>query len=440
MSDAERNDDWCFHAPIAWKTHHAHFVEHPTQQLVAKIYTRDRYYGDLDAVEALHQHIFRHVTQAIPDSYVFRITNIIRSRDCLAVVMPRAYIDLLAFKRRLSGAGTASKGSSSNRSFHGSEPFRSGGGGGSGGSSTTRKQRKRVPLGRNGGLGTRLHKSHSVSSKVSGNLTPCHPVTDAEQTIVWLYQMLSALAHIHDSGYVHGDVKPSNFLCIRGSDKLFLADFDCMQPIMADSVGLVGTPAFMCPSVVNAYMHGVPHKVTPAIDMWGLGMTLLWLLTGMSPLEKYMNDMDMSNPTDMKAKLGIMQTIMQYGWVMLPAEAYHPAKTMLAEAWPAVHYILCVCLVPSIHHRARSAADLMRILQHSIPTRRLLRRVTSRAEHWSPISSDSDPGAELFVHRTIPTLDQNPSARGIRGAGGESGSSTTRARTKTHSHTYAEST
>ena len=57
-------------------------------------------------------------------------------------------------------------------------------------------------------------------------------------------QLLEALAHLHDSGVVHRDVKPSNCLFVNG--ELKLADFGLLTE--ADSsMSSVGTPKYMPP-------------------------------------------------------------------------------------------------------------------------------------------------------------------------------------------------
>lgn len=83
-------------------------------------------------------------------------------------------------------------------------------------------------------------------------------------------KLSSALATLHASGLVHGDVKPSNILFLNG--RPVLADFGLTAPIGDASVqGL--TPLYAAPEVVT---EGVR---SPASDVYSLALTLVFLLS-----------------------------------------------------------------------------------------------------------------------------------------------------------------
>ena len=90
-------------------------------------------------------------------------------------------------------------------------------------------------------------------------------------------QVADALAYVHSRGVVHRDVTPSNVLC--GPDgRPRLADFGIARlvdttRITAPATAL-GTAAYMAPEQVQG------HDVTPAADVYSLGLVLLELLTG----------------------------------------------------------------------------------------------------------------------------------------------------------------
>ena len=92
-----------------------------------------------------------------------------------------------------------------------------------------------------------------------------------------------ALGHAHAMGIVHRDVKPANLLLTR-SGRLKVADFGLarvedpsdLTNFLAESVG---TPQFVAPEI----LQGQP--ATGKSDLYSLGATLWYVLTGKPPFE-----------------------------------------------------------------------------------------------------------------------------------------------------------
>ncbi|PKW19062.1 serine/threonine-protein kinase [Saccharopolyspora spinosa] len=91
-------------------------------------------------------------------------------------------------------------------------------------------------------------------------------------------QLASVLAHVHDNGIVHRDVKPSNVL-ISNDGTAFLTDFGISR--LADAVArmtssgiIVGTATYMAPEQVSGGDVGHP------VDVYALGLVLLECVTG----------------------------------------------------------------------------------------------------------------------------------------------------------------
>lgn len=94
-------------------------------------------------------------------------------------------------------------------------------------------------------------------------------------------RLLDALAAAHRQGVVHRDIKPENVLFTADGDPR-LVDFgvarssDQTLGLTATSM-VVGTPGFMAPEQARG------EAATPAADVFSLGATLLFALTGSGP-------------------------------------------------------------------------------------------------------------------------------------------------------------
>lgn len=100
-----------------------------------------------------------------------------------------------------------------------------------------------------------------------------------------MMQIASGLAHAHDHGIVHGDVKPANVLLVVRRDddgelreRVKLVDFGvrCEAPA-AGSALVLGTPAYMSPE------QCANEPVDPRSDVYACGILFYELVTGRVP-------------------------------------------------------------------------------------------------------------------------------------------------------------
>jgi serine/threonine protein kinase len=97
--------------------------------------------------------------------------------------------------------------------------------------------------------------------------------------------VVQALAHMHEKGWVHKDVKPDNILCTRGSE-VRLIDFSLAAKSASaltkamtrkKSVVIQGTRTYIAPELVRR------EPATTSADIYSLGITLYEILTGRPP-------------------------------------------------------------------------------------------------------------------------------------------------------------
>ena len=94
-------------------------------------------------------------------------------------------------------------------------------------------------------------------------------------------QLLPALAAVHRQGVVHRDIKPSNVL-FDAEGRAVLADFGVATSRdttdgLTSTTSVIGTTAFMAPEQARGATAG------PPADVFALGATLRWALTGTGP-------------------------------------------------------------------------------------------------------------------------------------------------------------
>ena len=117
-------------------------------------------------------------------------------------------------------------------------------------------------------------------------LAQTRPLTPA-QSLKVVQRLCEALDYIHQKGLIHRDVKPAN-VCLRRGGHPVLMDFSLIKDENANVQltapgSIMGTVSFMPPE--QAQPDGPFGNVCPKSDVYSLGGTLYWLLTGKPPFK-----------------------------------------------------------------------------------------------------------------------------------------------------------
>ena len=121
--------------------------------------------------------------------------------------------------------------------------------------------------------------AYLISQLVVGERFDKSGLTD-EQAVRAIAAVCDALAHAHERGVVHRDVKPANIL-VSTDGTVHLTDFgiardeDAREPTVDER--LLGTLSYMAPEQASG------QRATGATDVWSAGLTLYATLSGRNP-------------------------------------------------------------------------------------------------------------------------------------------------------------
>jgi serine/threonine-protein kinase len=175
------------------------------------------------------------------------------------------------------------------------------------------------------------------------------PIETARAISIML-QASAAVAAAHEAGIIHRDLKPSNILVTQSPDVravVKVLDFGVAK-LAADATdddegtialrqagALIGTPRYMAPEQSNG------DELTPAADVYSLGVILYEMLTGMAPFTG-------STPTEIAAK-----------HISNPP---HPPRNIVAAIPKAVEHVVLHALEKAPEDRPANAEEFHREL------------------------------------------------------------------------------
>lgn len=125
-----------------------------------------------------------------------------------------------------------------------------------------------------------LQKWHEAGAEPLSQLSSL----DFREFTLWIFRRLaSALAHAHQRGIVHGDLKPANVL-IRNDGEPALIDFNLSQAIDdGPRHWSGGTLSYMAPEQLSVLATRKPGPALPQSDIYSLGLLMFEIIEGRLP-------------------------------------------------------------------------------------------------------------------------------------------------------------
>ena len=106
--------------------------------------------------------------------------------------------------------------------------------------------------------------------------------TDAKRTIGWMIQVCDIVEYLHslEPPLVHRDIKPANLMLRNLDGRLMLLDFGAVKELGTALETRIGVEGYSAPEQYRG-------KPCPQSDIYGIGTTIIFLLTSKTPMEYY---------------------------------------------------------------------------------------------------------------------------------------------------------
>lgn len=108
---------------------------------------------------------------------------------------------------------------------------------------------------------------------------------DENRALEYIHQASEALAYVHSNNIMHLDFKPANILIRKSDDKAILIDFGTSKQYDSDGSQTSTTPVGLSAGYAPLELMkvGGVQTFSPETDVYSLGATLYYLVTGQNP-------------------------------------------------------------------------------------------------------------------------------------------------------------
>lgn len=202
------------------------------------------------------------------------------------------------------------------------------------------------------------------------------------------FDILRGLAHAHQQGIVHCDIKPENILLgyHQGRWRAKISDFGIAKLIQEQSyrrgAGQTGSPAYMAPERFF-------RQYSPAADVYAVGVILFELLVGQRPFRGTPAVLQSAHlhqkVPHLDPSIEILQPLISKALEKLPARRYPTAVEMLADLEHLAPALSAEFCSPSYHFSPLAYSSHGQAAVHSGP---------QPLGHIQPLPTELSPAAD----------------------------------------------
>jgi serine/threonine protein kinase len=127
---------------------------------------------------------------------------------------------------------------------------------------------------------------------------------DVKSILTIIKQLFIGINYIHSMGYAHRDIKPDNIMINPETLDIKIIDFEFVSNICEDNPG---THGYEPPETHNSSINGDRLKLAQAQDIWGLGITIYYLINIKFPYMLRDNQNNLIDPYNNRKRFNYMR-------------------------------------------------------------------------------------------------------------------------------------